>query len=201
MKVIGLCGGSGSGKGMVSSFFLKHGIPAIDTDAVYRELTSGDSPCLRALTDEFGKEIISTQGSLNRRALAEIVFTGAGADARLKKLNKIAHSFILDETRRRLDNYKSLGCKAAIVDAPVLFESEFDKECDLIISVIAEREVRIGRIVKRDNIDRDSAEARITSQMSNDELISRSNLVIENNSDLSTLEKIVNEIVDLILNN
>ena len=201
MKVIGLCGGSGSGKGMVSLFFAKREIPAIDTDAVYRELTSGESLCLSALVSEFGKEIISADGSLNRRALAQIVFIGEGADERLKKLNTIAHKFILDETRRRLDNYNALGYKAAIVDAPVLFESGYEKECDLIISVVADREIRIGRIIERDNISRESAEARIASQMSDDELISRSNFVIENNSDLSSLEKRVNRIADLILNN
>ena len=173
--------------------------PLVKENQLFISIAAGKN--IEWIENEFGKEIISTDGSLNRRALAKIVFTGEGADERLKKLNKIAHKFILDETRRRLEGYKSLGYKAAIVDAPVLFESEFDKECDIIISVIANKEVRIGRIMERDNIDRDSAEARIASQMSNDELISRSNFVIENNSDLSTLEKRVNEVAELILNN
>jgi len=201
MKVIGLCGGSGSGKGMVSAFFENYGIPSIDTDAVYRKLTSYDSLCLRALVGAFGKDIISDEGSLNRSVLAKIVFTGDGAEERLKKLNTIAHKFILDETRIKLEGYKELGFKAAIVDAPVLFESGFNKECDLIISVIADKEIRIERIIKRDNISRESAEARIESQISNDELISKSNFVIDNNSDLPSLEKKVKKIAELILNN
>ena len=73
MKVIGLCGGSGSGKGIVSSLFAKCGIPAIDTDKVYREITSADGPCNQALALVFGSEIISDDGSLNRKALAKIV--------------------------------------------------------------------------------------------------------------------------------
>ena len=98
MKVIGLCGGSGSGKGVVSSLFDRRGIPAIDTDTVYRELTSVDSPCNRVLSNEFGKEIISTDGSLNRKKLRTIVFTGDDSKLHLKKLNEITHKYILDET-------------------------------------------------------------------------------------------------------
>ena len=201
MKVIGLCGGSGSGKGVVSSFFAHRGIPAIDTDAVYRELVSGDTPCTRALSDEFGKEIISIDGSVNRALLAKIVFTGENCDYKLKKLNSITHKFILDETRKRLSSFKAKGYLAAIVDAPVLFESGFDKECDLVISVVADSSIRVNRIIARDNINVEAAMARITKQLSNDELIVRSNFVIENNSDLQSLEKKVNEIADLILNN
>ena len=201
MKVIGLCGGSGSGKGVVSSLFASRGIPNIDTDAVYRQLISGDGPCTKALSDEFGKEIISPDGSVNRRVLANIVFSSENSDYKLKKLNSIAHKFILDQTRKKLDEFKTLGFKAAIVDAPVLFESGFDKDCDFIISVIADAKIRVERIVVRDNIDKISAEARIAKQLSNEELISRSNYVIENNSDLQSLEKKVNEIADLIMNN
>ena len=199
MKVIGLCGGSGSGKGAVSSLFEKNGIPAIDTDAVYREITSADGPCNKALAEEFGKEIISRDGSLNRKVLRKLVFTGDGADARLKRLNEITHKYILDDARRRLADFENKGCRAAIVDAPVLFESGFDKECDIIISVIADREVRTSRIMQRDNLDKLSAEARIASQLSDEELISRSDIVIENNSDLASLEKRVSEIAKIIL--
>ena len=201
MKVIGLCGGSGSGKGVVCSLFNKFGIPAIDTDAVYRELTSADGPCNRSLCEEFGMEIISEDGSLNRKALGKIVFTGEGAEKRLKKLNEIAHKFILDKTRLILDDFKNQGVRAAIVDAPVLFESGFDSECDVTIAVIADREIRIGRIIARDKIDRESAEARIASQLSDEELISRSSIIIENNSNLLDLEKRVSEVANLLLNN
>ena len=201
MKVIGLCGGSGSGKGIVSSLFAKCGIPAIDTDKVYREITSADGPCNQALALVFGSVIISDDGSLNRKELAKIVFSGEEADQRLENLNKIAHKFILDETRKRLETYEGEGKWAAIVDAPVLFESGFDSECDIIISVVADREIRLGRIMKRDNLDRAAAEARINSQLSDSEIISRSDFVIDNNSDLKSLEQQVERIAKSILNN
>ena len=186
MKVIGLCGGSGSGKGAVSSIFAEIGVPSIDTDAVYREMTLSDSPCMRALAAEFGREIINSLGGLDRARLASIVFNDP---SRLKTLNKIAHSFILDETRRRLAKYSDEGLPAAIVDAPVLFESGFDKECDEIICVVADKETRIARIMSRDGITLDAAEKRIASQMPDEILISKCDQVIYNNSDIESLRE------------
>ena len=186
MKVIGLCGGSGSGKGAVSRIFAEIGNPSIDTDAVYREMTLSDSPCMRELRGEFGDEVVNSQGGLDRARLASIVFNDP---SRLIKLNKIAHSFILDETRRRLAAYKDEGFSAAIVDAPVLFESGFDKECDEIICVLADRDVRTTRIMSRDGITLDAAEKRIASQMPDETLISKCDHVIYNNSDIESLRE------------
>ena len=201
MLVIGLCGGSGSGKGTVCSLFSKHGLPSIDTDAVYRELTASNSPCTQALKDAFGNEIISESGALNRKALSKLVFCGSDSKEKLRTLNQISHKFILEETRSRLKSFKERGYKAAIIDAPVLFESGFDSECDIIISVVAETNVRLSRIMLRDNISEEAAKSRIAAQLSNEELISRSDLVIENNSDIIDLENRINEIVELLNNN
>ena len=198
MLVIGLCGGSGSGKGTVCSLFSKHGIPSIDTDAVYRELTASNSPCTQALKDAFGNEIISESGALNRKALSKLVFCGSDSKEKLRTLNQISHKFILEETRSRLKAYNEKGYQAAIIDAPVLFESGFDMECDIIISVIADTDIRLSRIMMRDNIDKEAAEARMAAQLSNDELISHSNIVIENNSNFIDLEKRINEVAHLL---
>ena len=186
MKIIGLCGGSGSGKGAVSGIFAEIGIPSIDTDAVYREMTLSDSPCMRALRREFGEEVVNSLGGLDRTRLASIVFSDP---TRLEKLNKIAHSFILDETRRRLAEYRDKGLAAAIVDAPVLFESGFASECDAIICVVADRETRIARIMSRDGISYDAAEKRIASQMKDEILISKCDHVIYNNADIESLRE------------
>ena len=87
------------------------------------------------------------------------------------------------------------GYKAAIVDAPVLFESGFDSECDLVIAVIADKEKRIARVMERDGISYTAALQRIDSQMSDEDLISRCDYIIRNDSDLDSLE----EKVDLCL--
>lgn len=196
MKVIGLTGGSGSGKGAVGKILLSFGIPVIDTDAIYREMTEASGPCLSALKAEFGDSIITESGSLNRAALAELVFSGGDSEKRRVRLNEIAHKYILDEARILLNAFREQGYEFAVVDAPVLFESGFDQECDCIVCVIADREIRISRIMARDCINRERAEMRIGSQMADSELVSRSDYVIVNNSDLESLASAVQDMVD-----
>ena len=198
MKIIGLCGGSGSGKGTVSSIFKEYNIPTVDTDALYRDMTSKDSPCLRALADEFGREIVTENNSLDRNVLASLVFSGENSKKRLSRLNEISHKFILDKTEEVLIEYEQEGFLRAIVDAPLLFESGFDKKCDKIICVVSDRETRINRIVKRDSITLDAAIRRIDSQIADEELISRSDFVIYNNSDIDSLKEQVVQIISLL---
>ncbi len=199
MKIIGLAGGSGSGKGAVSEIFKKFDIPSVDTDKVYRGMTEAMSECLEALRLEFGNEIISQSGTLDRKALSEVVFNSDKSTEKRKRLNEITHKFILEKTRSILKEYEKEGKRAALVDAPLLFESGFDKECDIIISVIADKETRINRIVKRDNISAEAAERRINSQLSDEELINKSHYIIINNGNLCELEVRVKEVAEQIL--
>ena len=90
------------------------------------------------------------------------------------------------------------GAKAAIVDAPLLFESGFDKECDAVVLVIADLEVRIARIIKRDGISRDAAIMRINSQKKDDELLPIVDFVIENNGERERLDRQVSDIISKI---
>ena len=184
MKIIGLCGSSGSGKGYVSMLFERYGIPAIDTDRVYRETTAKKgSDCLCELVLEFGTAILTEDGTLYRPALAEIVFSDK---EKLKKLNDIAHKHIKIDTLALLEKYKSEGKGAVIIDAPVLFESGFDKMCDFTICVTAPTEKKIERILTRDQITKEQALARLASQKSDSELVSLSTYQIDNSGkDLS----------------
>ena len=95
MKVIGLCGGSGSGKGTVANIFSSYGIPNIDTDAVYHDLVSNKTPCLDAIVSEFGTVVLNSEGFLNRKKLAEIVFSNTEDDSKIQVLNRISHKFVL----------------------------------------------------------------------------------------------------------
>lgn len=195
MKIIGLCGGSGSGKGAVSKIFLTLGIPSIDTDAVYHDITSSNSACVDELASFFGNIIIDSNGGLDRRALSGIVF-GDNSQDKLERLNEIAHRHILDKTREIIKAYEANGVGAVIIDAPLLFESGFDRECDFTIVVVADRDIRIKRILERDAIDLESAKRRIDSQITDDELKSKCDYIIENNGDLSSLEKAVKNIYE-----
>ena len=196
MKVIGLCGGSGSGKGAVASLFAEHGFLHIDADEVYHSLTSRETPCLNELRSEFGDDIITADGSLDRKALAEIVFSGHNTNA-IKRLNAISHRHVLREIRRII---KAADEKysAVLVDAPLLFESGFDTECDLVVAVLAPREERIRRIIVRDNITEEAAARRIDAQISDPELTSRADFVIKNDSDLDNLKSAVYGLISKI---
>lgn len=200
MKIIGLCGGSGSGKGFVSSVFLqKYNIPAIDTDKVYHELTSIVGPCLSALAVEFGEGIISHSGSLDRNKLFEIVFSGSDSKEKQERLNKIAHSFIKKRTLEIIEQKKKEGYKAILIDAPLLYESGFDAMCESVILVTAERETRISRITERDNISREKAMRRIDSQLSDLVLLERVDYVIDNSGRQEDTEKQIDDIIKKII--
>lgn len=200
LKIIGLCGGSGSGKGVVSDIFLKkYSIASIDTDAVYHSLTASGGACLDALVFEFGDKIIAPDGSLDRRVLSDIVFSSEGKEKRHKRLNEIAHKFVLDETLRIIEEKKREGARALIIDAPLLYESGFDRLCDSVIAVTADREFRIERIMRRDSIDREKAQRRIASQLSDAELSARADFVIVNNGTTDDAEKEIEKIINKII--
>ena len=200
MRIIGLCGGSGSGKGAVAAFFNAYGIPSIDTDAVYHEITSSASPCLRELAARFGDGIIK-DGALDRAALRAIVFTDEDFERKHRDLCSITHRHVLMRTREILSEYDKMGKSAVIVDAPMLFESGFDSECDEIVCVISDENLRIARIMLRDGIGFEDARRRIASQKSDEFLKAHSDHVIINDGDLSDLEAEAHRVAEKILKN
>ena len=195
MKVIGLCGGSGAGKGTVCSIFAELGIPSIDTDKLYHSLISTDSECSRELVLAFGDDVYANPG-VDRKALRDVVFA---SPENLDLLNKITHKHILASARDLIKNARD--ARAIIIDAPLLFESGFDKECDVKICVIADDDVRIERIIKRDGITHEIAKARIASQISNDRLMEICDYAIENNSDENELRKRIHALSQTLFNN
>lgn len=185
MLVIGLCGSSGAGKGYVCRAFEKYGVAYIDTDLVYHELIDKSSPCTIELAFEFGKEILRECGGIDRRALAERVFSSKDA---LKNLNRIAHKHIRKKTNALIDEYRAQGKVATIIDAPVLFESGFDEMCDYTICVVAPTELKLQRIMERDNITEEMARKRLDNQLTDKELAYRCDFTIKN-SDGENLEE------------
>lgn len=182
-KIIGLCGRSGSGKGYVSLLFGDLGIKCIDTDAVYRDIIknsafSGEG-CVFELSREFGRDILFEDGTLDKSRLRDVVFA-EGAQDKLQKLNVITHKYILEMTLEIIEKHTQNGARAVLIDAPVLFESGFDKICDVIFCVIATDEACIDRICERDGIDRRRAKARLANQKSQEELVSLCDAYIVN---------------------
>lgn len=199
MLVIGLCGGSGSGKGTVSSLLAPYGIPSIDTDALYHAMIGGASPCTADLVAAFGTEILTPEGGIDRVALSRVVFTAQGADARRQTLNRITHAHILSAVREQLSRLRRDGVRAVLVDAPLLFESGFDRECDLTLAVLCRAEVRLARLARRDPAAIDTLRARVAAQHSDAWLIEHCDLLLSNEGGLDALRAQVERLAAAIL--
>lgn len=191
MIIIGLTGPSGSGKGWVSVILKEHNIPAIDTDAVYHDLLIPPSPCLDELCSAFGNSIMQN-GQLNRAALAAIVFSDK---TKLATLNKITHKYILNKTDALLSQFEEQGYRAAIVDAPALYEAAYDQKCDFVIAVIAPRQLRLKRIMKRDNITEEAAQRRISAQHPDEFYSSKAKYTVVNDNNEERLNNDLNNIL------
>ena len=178
MLLIGLTGPSGAGKSTVSRLFASLGLPILDADAIYHTLLTPPSECLSDITECFGREVLMPDGTLNRKALANIVFHDP---KELEKLNHITHSHVLRDARRQISRVREEGIPAAILDAPQVFESGADKECNIVVSVLASEELRLHRIVERDGISEAAALDRIRAQKSDLFFRTHSDYIIENN--------------------
>ena len=178
MKVIGLTGGIGAGKSTVSSYLKEKGYLILDADAIAHEITAKGSPVLNQIADTFGREMILSDGTLDRKRLAAVVFSDAEKKLQLEELTtKQVVKIISDrvEELRKKDEYDII-----FVDAPLLFEAGVDAMTDLVWMVTADDEVRIARVMARDRANREDVLRRIANQMNNDEKIRRSQEVIDN---------------------
>jgi dephospho-CoA kinase len=186
MKIIGICGRSGSGKSTVGKI-IKNIYPAyIDCDMVSRDVTKKGSKCLSELVDFFGEEILLDDGSLNRSKLASIAFSDA---EKLNFLNKITHKHIIEAVENLFSFYSSKGERFVFVDAPTLFESELNKKCDFVVTVFSSEENMISRIKARDNKTNEEVQKRLSSQLNYDFLKANSQYIIVNDGTLMELEK------------
>lgn len=201
MRIIGVTGGTGAGKGEVSLSFMSHGIKCLDADKVSREVCEPGKPCLLELVEYFGEGILLPDGRLDRKGLAALVFGEENEEKRQIKhaaLNRITHKHIVEAMQQWLREREREGAEFAVVDAPQLFESGFDRHCDYTVGVIADESVRIRRIISRDRISLDVAEKRIRSQKSNQFFIDSCDFTVYNNAGLDAIEGQVANILEKI---
>lgn len=184
MLVIGLTGPTGAGKGEVAAIFENYGIPVINADRVYHELIAPPSSCLQELVETFGKTILLPDGSLNRRALGDIVFHNPNARERL---NAVTHRYVMEEVQTRMERFRREGIPVAVFDAPQLFEAGAQKACTAVISVLADPKLRLERIVARDSITVEAAVRRILAQKSDEFFKTHSDYIIENSGSIELL--------------
>lgn len=185
MLIIGLTGQSGAGKTTASQLFSQAGFFVINCDEIAHEILK-ISPCKEIVTEAFGQAILDENGDISRKKLGAIVFSDK---ERLQKLNEITHPQIKKEIMRKIDVFKNESY--IVLDAPTLFESGADSFCDIIVSVICDREKSLKRIEERDGLDRKAAERRLENQKSEDFFRKNSDIIIENDLDMTGFLKSV----------
>ena len=190
--IVGLTGGTGTGKTLISEYFKDFGFEVIDYDKITREIYLKGSDCLNEIVCAFGEDILTESGELERRKLGAIVFA---SKEKLDILNKIVYKYILEKTKNKIEEGKE---KKLLLDAPTLFEAGLEKECDYVVGVIANKDLRLQRICQRDGLDRESAINRISSQKDNEFYQKNCHYIIENSGNLEELkiktEKIIRSI-------
>lgn len=181
MRRVGLTGGIGSGKSTVAQMFADLGAWVVDADAIAREVVAPGSEGLAELVEQFGSQILTDNGDLDRAAVAAVVFSDPSARERL---NAIVHPLI---ARRTTELIAAIPQDAVLVhDVPLLVELGMQATYDLVVVVDAPDDVRIQRLVQR-GLDEDDARARIAAQASRDERLAVADVIIENTGDLDDL--------------
>ncbi len=194
MLVFGLTGNIGCGKSSVSNIFMKKGIDVIDADIVARRIFD-DKDLLNLVFEKFGESIKNEDGSLNRKALGNIVFND---DEKLKTLNSLTHPKIKENILSEVLNYKNKGKDIVVIDAALLIEDNYLPHIDKLILVICREDIQIERIKNRDNCTKEEAISRINSQLSQNEKSKFADYIIDNSNSFEELEqKVLNFIESL----
>ncbi|MDE5916787.1 MAG: dephospho-CoA kinase [Oscillospiraceae bacterium] len=195
VMVVGLTGQTGSGKTTVCDVFSSNGFSVINADMIARKVVEKGKPCLEDIRDFFGSDVISIDGTLDRKKLASMVFTDK---SQLEILNSITYPYITSEILRTIKRFSNEGRKLILLDAPTLFESRADDFCELIISVISRDDLRKARIMERDGITEEEAVNRMNSQLEEEFFRNNSDFIIKNNSDALNLYYVAKEVSDKI---
>jgi dephospho-CoA kinase len=192
--LVGLTGGIGAGKSTVSAMLAERGAVIVDADQIARDLQSPGSPVLDSMAERFGDQIIRDDGTLDRAAVAAIVFND---DAALKDLNGIVHPAMQSEIQRQIDEHRSTD-RVVVLDFPLLGENP-RKGLAATIVVDIPVDVAVRRLVDQRGMDEADARARINSQISRDERLATATHVIDNGGDRDSLTAQVDELWQQLL--
>lgn len=193
--IIGITGSSGAGKSTVCNILEKnYQVKLISADEVAKQLAKKGNNYLKEIIQNFGAGILLDNGELNRKKLADIIYYD---ETKRKKLNLITYHHVGNAIQKKARSMKN---EAVVIDIPLLFESGLNKICDVTIAVITTNvEAQVQRIMKRDSITKEHAIARINTQKSNDFYSNGCTYTIENNGNMTNLEKQVNSIFSKLI--
>lgn len=185
---VAVTGGAGSGKTSVCNHLISLGLKVISTDRIAREVVSAGSQVLRAIVAQFGDGVLKADGSLDRPLLREQIV----ADIDKKQmLEDIIHPAILKRMHEMVDDLQQRHEPIVVVEVPLLFELDLADTFDLVVMVTASRERKIDRMVKRDGVSRESADALLGLQLPDSEKIEQSDIVVKNDGSPEELNESV----------
>lgn len=189
MLVLGLTGGIASGKSMVAGMFQNLGAEVVSADDLARDVVRPGSAILARIAEQFGNQVLRSDGGLNRPVLAEKIFSDPQAR---KALDRITHPAIAELASRRFKALAQKGSRIVVYDAPLLYEAGADKQVDEVVVVAVDAETQLRRLMLRDGLDQLAAKARIDAQMPLVQKIARADYVIDNNGSLeATRQQVV----------
>lgn len=194
-EVIGLTGQTGAGKSTVRKLLKAKGAAVIDADSVAHEVADNSLSCLTDIVEHFSCMVLDEKGKLNRRALGRIVFSDR---KKLALLNKIMFPYIVSAIKGQVTAYEQVGAQIIVIDGATLIESGCAKMCSVLVSVTADEETRLTRIIHRDGISKRDAVRRVSAQNPEEFYIKASDYVIKNNGTPGDLERAAEKVLDEI---
>ena len=194
MLVIGITGGIGSGKSLITDIMKnEHGARIIDTDTVAHELMEPGMPSYNGIVKAFGGDILDENKSIDREKLGGIVF---GDKEKLKLLDDITHPAVRDEVEKRIEIYRAEGAPYTLVETALLIEAGYSEFCDRVWYVHADREIRFKRLYESRGMDKEKAVSIMEKQQKEDAFIKISDDVIENSTTKGEVKKQIEKILD-----
>lgn len=175
--IVGVTGGIASGKSTVARAFAAHGIPWVDADDVAREVVEPGEPALADIAERFGPRVLLADGSLNRRALREIVFAD---EAERRWLEGVTHPRIRQRILAHLARLEAEGAPYVLLVSPLLFESGQSELVDRCLVIDVPESLQIERTAARDDVDEAQARAIVAAQIPRSERLARADDVIDN---------------------
>jgi dephospho-CoA kinase len=184
---IGLTGGIACGKSTVAAMLAQRGAILIDADQIAREVVLPGTPALARIAERFGPEVLTPEGALNRKRLGAIVF---GDEAARRDLEAILHPPIRALMRERKERFeREAPDKLVVLDIPLLYESKLEAMVDRVMVVYCPRELQLERLVRRDGLTPEQAEARLAAQLPIEDKRKLADIVIDNSGSLEHTER------------
>jgi dephospho-CoA kinase len=175
--VIGLTGGIASGKSTVASMLREMGAPIVDADLIARQVVEPGQPALDEIVERFGDDMLDADGRLDRKRMADRVFSDDRARA---ALNAIVHPRIAVASRAQLAELSQASAPVALYEAALLVENQIHRGLEGLIVVSAPEAVQVERLCRRDSIDEASARARLAAQLPLAAKVAEADWVIDN---------------------